>query len=909
LLGPGSAAPTVNIATPASGSVFTGTSVNVTGTASGSDAQWQQTDKEHFVSGTLENLDANADGTLTLNRSRMTVYDNFDDNSLDSNLWFSSESNGITVTEENSELRFSGTAYGYNMSGSAEVDSSLSIPNSVSVDLKSVTGTGYGYVGGMYLYQNYQNKVYFMFDCWDPQSNQPYLYWGYQSNGNQYDTSLGNLPAGTQNFKISYDNGTARLFLNGALKGTVSLHLNDPFLMLRAECYYSGDTLDMRWDNVKWGDFHSLSGNFTSSVFDSSCTDPVLKKVNWTVETPSGTSATVQLRSSDSEDMGAPNSWTTVTNGQSSALPAVKRYIQYRVTLASADGAETPVFKDITISYSKPVVKVEVSIDEKSTWIPAVGKASWYANLELPENTTTIWVRATDVAGDISLSSVKVDVDTTRPSGSVTINGNAKYTIDPDVVLNLNATDRYGIASMMVSESPDFPDSSWEDFTTSSHWALSAGDGIKTVYAKFKDRNGWESRTCSDSILLDTLPPTGTVTIDMGAEYTRNTTVTLAIAASDPIGVQAMLVSNSADFKGALWTEFQESLAWSLLPGDGERTVFVKLRDNGMHVSPAISGSIKLDSTAPSVSVVINDGAAATRFRDASVELLPTENYAVVSMQLREGDGAFSPLADWIPFERNVSFRLSAGDGMKTISARLMDAAGNIGSAGSGRIMLDLTAPLTALGSLPATSPRAAITVTWSAKDPASGVLWYDVQYKAGDGAWTDWLVHTSLTSSVFTGEDLTTYSFRARAQDKASNLEEYPAMVDNAVTVQLPMPVMTISSLSGKSTLSGKAVIAGTCEPVSEGRNVTRVEWRVDNGIWQTADGKLIWSFKLDTTKLFDGKHLLKVRTFDGKNYSDETAAAFSVKNASAKGFIGANGALLLAVAIGVLAFLYRKR
>ena len=910
LLGPCSAAPTVVISSPATGSVFTCPAINVTGTASGSDSQWFQTEKQQFVAGALENLDANADDTLTLNRSRTIIYDNFDDNSLDTNLWSNSESNGLTVTEANSELKFSGTAMGYNNSGLAEADSTYSIPGSVSVDLVSVAGTGNGYSGGMYLYQNNDNKVFFTFDCWNPANNsRPYLYWGYASYGNWDETSLGNLPAGVQNFKISYDNSTARVFWNGVQKGTVSISLNDPNLMLHADCYYSGDTLDMRWDNVNWGYFNAPSGNFTSSVFDSSCTELSLKKVNWTAETPSGTSVAVQLRSSDNMDMSAPTAWSAVTNGQSSALPVIKRYIQYMVTMASTDGVESPVFKDITVTYSKPVAKIEISIDEKSTWVPAVGTTSWYADLVLPENATTIWVRVTDVAGDTSQSSIKVDVDTTLPSGTIKINDNAHYTIDPEIVLNLNATDRYGIASMMVSESQNFTDCTWEDYMPTSSWTLSAGDGLKTVYAKFRDRNGWESRTCSDSILLDTLPPTGGVTIDMGAEYTRNSTVILAIDASDPIGITAMLVSNSADFTGALWTEFQPALTWSLRSGDGARTVYVKLRDAGMHVSPAMSDSITLDTTAPSVSMIMNNGSAATRSRDVSIELSPTENYAVVSMQLREGDGSLPPSTDWIPFTRNASLQLSASDGMKTINARLMDAAGNIGPAASGHIKLDTLAPVTTLGSLPATSPRAAITVTWSATDATSGVLWYDVQYKTADGVWTDWLVHTSLANSVFTGDDLTTYSFRARAQDNAGNLEDYPATADNAVTVQLPMPVITISSLSGKPTLSGKQVITGTCEPVSEGRNVTLVEWRVDNGTWQTADGKLVWSFRLDTTRLSGSIHFLKVRTFDGKHYSDETTAAFSVNNAKAKGFVGADGAILLGVAIALLALIHRKR
>lgn len=54
--------------------------------------------------------------------------------------------------------------------------------------------------------------------------------------------------------------------------------------------------------------------------------------------------------------------------------------------------------------------------------------------------------------------------------------------------------------------------SSWsaaEAYTAGKSWALSSGDGSKTVYVKFKDGAGNWSQVYSDTITLDTTMPIG----------------------------------------------------------------------------------------------------------------------------------------------------------------------------------------------------------------------------------------------------------------------------------------------------------------------------------------------------------------------------------------------------------------
>lgn len=97
--------------------------------------------------------------------------------------------------------------------------------------------------------------------------------------------------------------------------------------------------------------------------------------------------------------------------------------------------------------------------------------------------------------------------DSQPPTGSITIDG-PSVVDDPDVILTLTAEDFFDSESqleMMISNQADLNDGIWESFATSKSWTLTAGDGYKTVYAKFRDHLSNESEIYnSNQVLLDT---------------------------------------------------------------------------------------------------------------------------------------------------------------------------------------------------------------------------------------------------------------------------------------------------------------------------------------------------------------------------------------------------------------------
>lgn len=97
---------------------------------------------------------------------------------------------------------------------------------------------------------------------------------------------------------------------------------------------------------------------------------------------------------------------------------------------------------------------------------------------------------------------------------------------------------------------------------------------------------------------------------------------------------------------------------------------------------------------------------------------------------------------------------------------------------------VEALAPQTAVQALPAFS-RNGLAVRWGGADPGgSGIQSYDVQVRAGGGAWTDWRMGVSETSAIFTGTAGVEYRFRARARDRAQNVESWPASPDAATTL-----------------------------------------------------------------------------------------------------------------------------
>lgn len=351
------------------------------------------------------------------------------------------------------------------------------------------------------------------------------------------------------------------------------------------------------------------------------------------------------------------------------------------------DGAGYATTQGVTLTLDAtdnigPIAQMRVSEDNTFTGVSfeAYGATKSFT-LSSGDGTKTVYVEYKDDAGNVSaVSSDSITLDETNPGSlSITINAGALDTNDRNVDLTLSASDATsGVEDMMISESASFAGAAWEDFSSPTTVALSETNGTKTLYFKVRDAAGNVSATESDTILLDTTPPTGSVVVQAGASYVNGTTVTVTIAGTDEESVLSeMMVSNASNFAGASWEPFATTKSWTLTTGDGTKTVYVKFRDSLSNTSTAVTDSVVLDTTAPTGSVVINDGSSSTSSQNVVLTIAASDasGSGLASMKVSE-DPTFAGVSVE-SYATTKEFSLSAGYGSKTVYVEFIDTIGN----------------------------------------------------------------------------------------------------------------------------------------------------------------------------------------------------------------------------------------
>jgi hypothetical protein len=139
----------------------------------------------------------------------------------------------------------------------------------------------------------------------------------------------------------------------------------------------------------------------------------------------------------------------------------------------------------------------------------------------------------------------------------------------------------------------------WEGFSSTKSWSLSSGDGQKTVYYQIRDYAGLESAVF-DTIVLDTIPPTGSIKINNDDESTTSNSVTLQLTANDATSdVYKVRYSNDGVWDLESWEDFSSTKAWTLSSDLGSKTVYYQIIDKAQQIS-TFSDTIILATPPPS---------------------------------------------------------------------------------------------------------------------------------------------------------------------------------------------------------------------------------------------------------------------------------------------------------------------
>ncbi len=348
---------------------------------------------------------------------------------------------------------------------------------------------------------------------------------------------------------------------------------------------------------------------------------------------------------------------------------------------------------------------------------------------EAVNNTLEYW--SIDDAGyqeDVHILT-NIKLDKTIPTGSISINNGDTYTTSRTITLTLTAVDTLsGAHQVRYSNSSLWTTERWETPSPTKTLTLPLSDGAKTIYYQVKDNAGLISTTYSDTIIMDTTSPTGSIKINEGAAYTTTNTVTIYTTSADATSGVAQIRFSNDKTTWTPWETYSTTKSWAVTANDGLKTVCYQIRDNAGLVSIIYSDTIILDATPPTGSIAINEGAAyATTF---TVTLtLSSEDFTSGVAQMRFSHDEIT-WSDWEACSPTRIWLLTTNDGTKTVYYQIKDSAGLISPTYSDMIILDTVPPAVSVTSHASgfRTELSTLAVAWVGSDETSGIDYYEIR-------------------------------------------------------------------------------------------------------------------------------------------------------------------------------------
>lgn len=333
---------------------------------------------------------------------------------------------------------------------------------------------------------------------------------------------------------------------------------------------------------------------------------------------------------------------------------------------------------------------------------------------------------------------------------------------------------------------------------------------------------------------VDISPPTGTIVIDDGKEFTNSLDVALTLTASDTngVGVAEMQFSNN----GTDWSApeaFATAKDWSLLlfggsSGDGEKTVYARYSDNlGHWMAEPITSTITVDTVPPVGAIAVNDGAEVTGLSGITLSLSATDDKSGMDggKMVLSNDGVnWSDELLYVD-SRGWDFSVLGGDnneGIKTVYARYRDLAGNwMAGSVSDDIELDKTGPIGTIiinNGDPLTD-SALVDLTLAASDK-NGIQ--SMKFTNGSGKWSllepfsttreNW----DITASEYGGNGLPgTKNVYVRFVDSVGNESSQAALDDITYKTDVTISVeISAPEIEGKIKNNDIIKVGGSSEP-----------------------------------------------------------------------------------------------
>lgn len=411
-------------------------------------------------------------------------------------------------------------------------------------------------------------------------------------------------------------------------------------------------------------------------------------------------------------------------------------------------------------AYATISVPLVFAVDECACWIgySVDGESNvtitGNTTLTLSEGSHRIKVYANDTHGNMGWSdTISFMVDITLPTTTHDYDGKWHVT---DFTITLTAVDYEGGVAETYYR---INDGTVKAIGTDGQPYITTEDANNTLEYWSVDNAGNEElpHNVLSEIKLDKTSPTSSLNLSgiLGNNdwFTSNVTVTLA-ATDDASGVDKI----EYGFDNVTWIIYTTPIA---VTSEGHTTVYYRSIDKAGNVEAIKTESIKIDRTAPTGSIIINNGDAYTNSLSVTLTLSAEDATSDVAQVHFSNDG--TTWSDWEPHTTSKSWTLSTGDDAKAVYVQFMDSAG-LTSQYQDTIILDTTKPAANAGVDQTINEEAEVTFDGSASQDENGIASY---------MWT----FTDVTPQTLRGENPTytfttpgTYTVTLTVEDAAGN-------------------------------------------------------------------------------------------------------------------------------------------
>ncbi|MBN2509419.1 MAG: Ig-like domain-containing protein [Spirochaetales bacterium] len=197
--------------------------------------------------------------------------------------------------------------------------------------------------------------------------------------------------------------------------------------------------------------------------------------------------------------------------------------------------------------------------------------------------------------------------------------------------------------------------------------------------------------------------------------WTGTQAIDITLAVFDERGVTHSIIAELPGFLGAEWAVYNQTtntIEYTLSPSDGEKTLYIKVRDGSGNESAVITGSIHLDTSGPAIDYFeLNNGNQGTLESLITIDIIGLDSgIGVAQYRIRNAGEEWK---DWIDLTTNNvhlnNYPLSVSANQEQhIQVQMNDVLGNESVIEERSITLDFTPPSV---DEDATFPRRSATV------------------------------------------------------------------------------------------------------------------------------------------------------------------------------------------------------